>query len=98
MEKSSLAKQDYVVWLNIPCWHRQRGIGLYLSAYIYHVLNMINYAFVHYKHGSVQSTILIPFMVCYIYHVNAYGLNPVVFNEVYKWYAFSYSIIDPVLC
>ena len=33
------------------------------------------------KHGSVQSTILIPFMVCYnIYHVNAYGLNSVVFN------------------
>ena len=27
---------------------------------------MINYAFLHYKHGSVQSTILIPLMICYI--------------------------------
>ena len=43
----------------------------------------INDAFMYYKHGSVQSTILIPFMVCYIMHMNAYSLNSVVFNEVY---------------
>ena len=39
---------------------------------------MINYYFMY---GSVQSTILIPFMVYYILnHVNAIGLNSVVLN------------------
>ena len=56
-----------------------------------HTISKINYAFVYYSNGSVQSTILILFMIA-MYDMNAYGLNSVVFSAVHKCYILNYSI------
>ena len=54
------------------------------------IINMVytkynNYAFVYYKHGSVQSKILILLWFA-IYHMNAYSLNSAVFNVMVHSY------------